>query len=70
MPQSLALLPEWTARAHEQGLIDADERQVLDDYARYGAEVLKVDDFAPDFGMLEALQKRKEALEKALQLAA
>jgi acyl-CoA dehydrogenase len=70
MPQSLAHLAAWTEQAQQQGLIDADERQVLDDYARYGAEVVKVDDFAADFGMLEGLQQRKEALEKAMQLAA
>jgi acyl-CoA dehydrogenase len=70
MPQSLAHLATWTEDAQQQGLIDADERQVLDDYARYGAEVVKVDDFPADFGMLEGLQQRKEALEKALQLAA
>ncbi len=70
MPQSLAHLAAWTADAQQQGLIDADERQVLDDHARYGAEVVKVDDFAAEFGMLEGLQQRKEALEKAMQLAA
>ncbi|MGA7782044.1 MAG: acyl-CoA dehydrogenase [Paraburkholderia sp.] len=70
MPQSLAHLGEWTADAQQQGLIDADERQALDDYARYGAELVKVDDFEADFGMLESLQRRKEALEKAMQLAA
>jgi acyl-CoA dehydrogenase len=70
MPQSLADLGAWTADALQQGLIDADERRVLDDYARYGAELVKVDDFEPDFGMLESLQRRKEALEKAMQLAA
>jgi acyl-CoA dehydrogenase len=32
--------------------------------------VVKVDDFAAEFGMLEGLQQRKEALEKAMQLAA
>jgi acyl-CoA dehydrogenase len=70
MPQSLAQLGAWTATAQQQGLVDADERQVLDDYARYGVEVVKVDDFASDFDMLEGLQRRKEALEKAMQLAA
>jgi acyl-CoA dehydrogenase len=70
LPQSLEQLAAWSATAQQQGLIDADERQVLEDYARYGAEVVKVDDFAPDFGMLEDLQRRKEVLEKAMQLAA
>jgi acyl-CoA dehydrogenase len=70
MPQSLPNLAAWTADAQQQGLIDADDRRVLDDYARYGAEVIKVDDFPADFDLLAGVQKRKEALEKALELAA
>ncbi|AXE92787.1 acyl-CoA dehydrogenase [Paraburkholderia terricola] len=70
MPQSFAQLPGWTASAEQKGLLDADERRVLDDYARYGAEVVKVDDFAADFDMLAGLQQRKEALDKALEAAA
>ncbi|MFP3566546.1 acyl-CoA dehydrogenase [Paraburkholderia sp. SIMBA_030] len=70
MPQSLPQLAAWTSAAQQKGLIDADERRVLEDYARYGAEVVKVDDFPADFDMLAGLQKRKEALDKALQLAA
>jgi acyl-CoA dehydrogenase len=70
MPQSLADLAAWTDAAQQQGLIDADERRVLDDYARYGAQVVKVDDFPADFDMLAGLQKRKEALDRALELAA
>ncbi|CAN7387955.1 acyl-CoA dehydrogenase [Paraburkholderia sp. DD10] len=70
MPQSFVQLPGWTASAEQKGLLDADERRVLDDYARYGAEVVKVDDFAADFDMLAGLQQRKEALDKALEAAA
>jgi acyl-CoA dehydrogenase len=70
MPQSLPLLAEWTDTAQKRGLIDAEERRVLDDYARYGAQVVKVDDFPADFDMLANLQKRKETLDKALELAA
>jgi acyl-CoA dehydrogenase len=70
MPQSLAELGAWTAAAQQQGLVDADERAVLDDYARYGAELVKVDDFAPDFDLLAGLQQRKAALDEAAQLAA
>ncbi|TDN70569.1 acyl-CoA dehydrogenase [Paraburkholderia sp. BL10I2N1] len=70
MPQSLPDLAGWTEAALQHGLIDANERQLLADYARYGAEVVKVDDFAPDFDMLAGLQKRKDALDKAKQLAA
>jgi acyl-CoA dehydrogenase len=70
IPQSLADLAEWTEGAQQRGLIDEDERKVLDDYARYGAEVVKVDDFPADFGLLADLQRRKEALDKAMELAA
>ncbi|SAL52793.1 Acyl-CoA dehydrogenase [Caballeronia terrestris] len=64
IPQSLPDLDAWAIDAERRGFIDAADRQVLADYARYGAEVLKVDDFPADFGMLEALQKRKAALER------
>jgi acyl-CoA dehydrogenase len=62
MPQNLPELDAWAAACETRGLIDASERQVLSDYARYGAEVVKVDDFGPDFGMLDALKKRQQAL--------
>lgn len=62
MPQSLPELDAWAAACETRGLIDATERQVLSDYARYGVEVVKVDDFDADFGMLDALKKRQEAL--------
>jgi acyl-CoA dehydrogenase len=62
MPQSLPELDAWAAACETRGLIDATERQVLSDYARYGVEVVKVDDFGADFGMLDALKKRQEAL--------
>ncbi|SOE66383.1 acyl-CoA dehydrogenase [Burkholderia sp. D7] len=62
MPQSLPELDAWSAACESRGLIDANERQVLSDYARYGVEVVKVDDFGADFGMLDALKKRQQAL--------
>jgi acyl-CoA dehydrogenase len=64
MPQSFPELETWAADAGQRGLIDANDRQVLADYARYGAEVVKVDDFPADFGMLEALQRRLQALQQ------
>ncbi|MFM0740536.1 acyl-CoA dehydrogenase [Paraburkholderia xenovorans] len=70
LPQSLPQLAAWTDEAEQKGLLDADDRRVLEDYARYGAQVVKVDDFPADFDMLAGLQKRKEALDKALELAA
>ncbi|MBP0589051.1 acyl-CoA dehydrogenase [Paraburkholderia sp. LEh10] len=70
LPQSLAELAEWNEAAHQRGLIDEDERKLLEDYARFAAQVVKVDDFPADFGLLADLQKRKEALDKAMDLAA
>jgi len=69
MPQSVVQLSGWADAALQQGLIDADERRVLDDYARYAAEVVRVDDFPADFDMLANLQRRKEALETTLEAA-
>jgi acyl-CoA dehydrogenase len=70
MPQSLVELGAWAQAAQQHGLIDADECKVLEDYARYAAEVVKVDDFPADFGMLADLQRRKELLDKSLEIAA
>ncbi len=70
LPQSLADLADWNEAALQRGLIDEEERTVLDDYARFAAEVVKVDDFPADFGLLADLQRRKEALDKAMELAA
>ncbi|MPW19844.1 acyl-CoA dehydrogenase [Paraburkholderia sp. CNPSo 3157] len=70
LPQSLADLADWNEAAQQRGFIDEDERKVLDNYARFAAEVVKVDDFPADFGMLADLQRRKDALDKATQLAA
>ncbi|MGV2289333.1 acyl-CoA dehydrogenase [Trinickia sp. YCB016] len=70
MPQSLKELPTWADAAQQQGLIDAEERQTLDDYARFGELVVRVDDFGPEFDILEALQKRHDALAKSGELIA
>ncbi|EDT08076.1 Protein of unknown function DUF1974 [Paraburkholderia graminis C4D1M] len=69
MPQSVVQLGAWADAALQQGLIDADERRVLDEYARYAAHVVKVDDFPADFDLLASLQRRKDALETALEVA-
>jgi acyl-CoA dehydrogenase len=69
MPQSVVQLAAWADAALQQGLIDADERRVLGDYARYAAQVVKVDDFPADFDILANLQQRKETLEKVMEAA-
>ena len=70
MPRSLQALGGWSDDALARGLIDADERQLLDDYARYGAAAVKVDDFPADFNLLADLQKRQAALSAEAPLAA
>ncbi|HLX00859.1 MAG TPA: acyl-CoA dehydrogenase domain-containing protein, partial [Trinickia sp.] len=65
MPQSPKELKAWADAVRQQGLIDAEECQTLDNYARYGELVVKVDDFGPEFDLLEALQKRHDALVKS-----
>ncbi|MFL9878477.1 acyl-CoA dehydrogenase [Herbaspirillum rhizosphaerae] len=60
IPQSLIEMRRWNARAMEQGLINADERLVLDDFAHYGDITVQVDDFGPDLDMGKALQKPQE----------
>ncbi|TKC81658.1 acyl-CoA dehydrogenase [Trinickia terrae] len=70
LPQSFAQWDAWAETAQREGYIDADERHTLGDYARYGELVIRVDDFGPDFGMLDALQKRRDALAKTDQLIA
>jgi len=60
IPQSLIEMRRWNARAMEQGLISADERVVLDDFAHYGNITVQVDDFGADLDMGEALQKTQE----------
>jgi acyl-CoA dehydrogenase len=70
MPQSVAHIAQWGENARQLGLLDAGELRTLEDYARQAAEVIKVDDFPPDFGLLASLQQRKEALEIAVELAA
>jgi acyl-CoA dehydrogenase len=70
LPQNLAGLGAWAQTAQQLALIDADERKLLEDYARYAAEVVRVDDFAADFGMLADLQQRKERLDKSVEIAA
>ncbi|WP_050477957.1 acyl-CoA dehydrogenase [Herbaspirillum rhizosphaerae] len=60
VPQSLIEMRRWNARAMEQGLISADERVVLDDFAHYGNITVQVDDFGADLDMGAALQKTQE----------
>ena len=70
LPQSAAALADWNDQACRLGFISDEERALLDQYARYSDEVVKVDDFPPDFGLLADLQKRQNALGRNTPLVA
>ncbi|SAL66954.1 Acyl-CoA dehydrogenase [Caballeronia peredens] len=66
LPQSPDEIDTWAEAAAARGLIDENERALLAEWAAHAREAVKVDDFSSDFGILEALQKRSEALERQL----
>jgi acyl-CoA dehydrogenase len=66
LPQSPDDVETWAREAAARGLISEDERTMLAEWAVHAREAVKVDDFSADFGILEALQKRSEALERQL----
>ncbi|WJF88912.1 acyl-CoA dehydrogenase [Paraburkholderia bonniea] len=69
MPQSLNTFSDWADTALGHGLIDAAERQVLEQYQHAAEQVVKVDDFGADFDMLAALQQRKAQLHPHTEVA-
>ena len=50
-------------KARALDLISDDEDALLARYVEYADHGIQVDDFPQDFGLLEALQQRKQALE-------
>jgi acyl-CoA dehydrogenase len=64
LPQSPEEIDTWAQAAEARGLIDENDRTLLAAWAHHAREAVKVDDFSADFGILEALQKRSEALER------
>ncbi|SAK95722.1 acyl-CoA dehydrogenase [Caballeronia pedi] len=66
LPQSPQDVAAWADTAAARGLIDENERALLGEWAVHAREAVKVDDFSADFGILEALQKRSDALERTL----
>lgn len=62
LPQSLIELQRWSAQAAAAGHISAEERQVLDDFARHGDRSVQVDEFGPDLGRLDALTQAQAAV--------
>ncbi|MFL9923109.1 acyl-CoA dehydrogenase [Herbaspirillum lusitanum] len=61
-PQSLIDMRDWIALAAERGLLNPEERKVLDDFAHYGDQTVQVDDFSPDFDLEENRQKALDVL--------
>jgi acyl-CoA dehydrogenase len=66
LPQSPDEIEAWAKAAAERGLIDANDAELLKEWAIHARESVKVDDFSADFGILDALKKRSAALEQQL----
>lgn len=64
MPISATAFAGWRIKARALALISDDEDSVLSRYVEYADYAIQVDDFAQDFGLLEALQQRQQALAK------
>jgi acyl-CoA dehydrogenase len=65
MPISGTAFTPWRVKARALDLISDDEDSLLARYVEYGDHAIQVDDFPQDFGLLEALQQRQQALEQA-----
>jgi acyl-CoA dehydrogenase len=63
MPLSATAFTGWRVKARALDLISDDEDTLLGRYVEYADHGIQVDDFPQDFGLLEALQQRKQALE-------
>ncbi|MCR4538598.1 acyl-CoA dehydrogenase [Pseudomonas sp. 18.1.10] len=63
LPISATAFTAWRVKARAQDLISDDEDALLARYVEYADHAIQVDDFPQDFGLLEALQQRKQALE-------
>jgi acyl-CoA dehydrogenase len=65
MPISATAFTAWRVKARALDLISDDEDTLLGRYVEYADHGIQVDDFPQDFGLLEALQQRQQALEQA-----
>src|SRR5450830_2125148 len=63
MPIAATAFAAWRVKARALDLISSDEDALLARYVEYADHAIQVDDFPQDFGLLEALQQRKQALE-------
>jgi acyl-CoA dehydrogenase len=64
MPISATAFTGWRVKARALDLISDDEDSLLGRYVDYADHGIQVDDFPQDFGLLEALQQRQQALAK------
>jgi acyl-CoA dehydrogenase len=65
MPIAATAFTAWRVKARALDLISDDEDALLARYVEYADHAIQVDDFPQDFGLLEALQQRRQALEPA-----
>ena len=67
MPISASAFGAWRVKARALDLISDDEVALLARYVEYADHAIQVDDFPQDFGLLEALQQRQQALERTVK---
>src|SRR5690606_30841086 len=63
MPINATAFTAWRVKARALDLISDDEDTLLGRYVEYADHGIQVDDFPQDFGLLEALQQRQQALD-------
>ncbi|MEC5160400.1 MULTISPECIES: acyl-CoA dehydrogenase [unclassified Janthinobacterium] len=69
IPQSLVEMREWVADAAASGLITAEERHVLSDFARYADISIQVDDFSADLNAAADVGRRQAMTERRKEMA-
>lgn len=62
IPQSLSEMQQWVAGAAGSGLITAEERQTMSDFARFADASIHVDDFPQDFDAAADAARRQPAV--------
>lgn len=68
MPQTLPQVDEWSAHAMSLGLLTAEERRALGDFARFTDLSVHVDDFAADFNAGADAEQRRHMTAPAIVL--
>lgn len=68
IPQSLSAMQEWIAHAASAGMINAQERRAMADFARFSEVSVHVDDFPQDLNAASDLMKRQHAANRNFKL--